>query len=104
MTRQRIGLEHLADQCRQRVEALAHIDRLHAEKDLHLAGNAQHGWPSTSAHTSASVWQSTPGGTRSVWPLRVTISIIVAVVGPAATFRETNRGAACGSVAEGRAG
>ena len=91
MSRQRIGLEHLADQCRQGVEALAHVDRLHAEKDLHLAGNAQHGWPSSRAHTSASVWRSTPGGTRSVCPLRVTISIIAVAAGGASS-KETNRG------------
>jgi hypothetical protein len=55
MTGQRIGLEHLRNQCRKRVEALAHIDRLHTKKDLHLAGNAQHGCPSSSDHTSANV-------------------------------------------------
>src|SRR6266480_2918943 len=74
MTRQRIELERLLDQCGQRIEAAAHVGRLGGQKHFYLAADAQHGWPSTTSRTIRSAAASC-AGTRSTRPLASTASI-----------------------------
>src|SRR3990172_8629567 len=73
MARERILPQHLAHHRAQPVERAPQIGGSAADENAHCRGQTQHARSSTPI-TSLNLWVAQPGGTRTTWPLRSTIS------------------------------